>query len=283
MPGLGPAPVQAGPGVRRLVGHEQLDRRPEDRVRELARGGEGLELLPELGAEEMVDDGEQLRPRAVVARQRQQRLRLRAALAEYLHVGMAEAVDRLELVADEEPLRIGPGEEIDELALEPVRVLELVDHDRTEAELLALTQRLVVTEEVARTQLQVLEVERRLAVLGGGVRVGEAEQELLQQFAVVERQCVERSLLHGPASLLEARAALGAHAQAAEIEQALRQRRLGGQRRAPGRPRPAPRPSPAGSSARSRAASASSARRSSSPGRSPSSSSSSRPAERSVS
>ena len=73
----------------------------------------------------------------------------RAALAEDLHVGVAEAVDRLELVADEEPLRVGPGQQVDQLALEPVRVLELVDHDRAEAQPLALAQRLVVAQQVA--------------------------------------------------------------------------------------------------------------------------------------
>ena len=225
MPGLRAAPVHAGPRVRRLVGHEQLDRRAEDRVREVARGGEGLELLAELGAEEMVDHGEQLGPRAVVARERQQRLGLRTALAEDPHVGMAEAVDRLELVADEEPLRVGAGEEIHDLTLEPVRVLELVDHDRPEAELLALPQRCVVAEEVARAQLQVLEVERRLAVLGRGVRVRESEQQLLQQLPVLQREGVERRLLDGLAGFLEAGATLRAHTQPAEIEQALGQRR----------------------------------------------------------
>ena len=204
VPRLRAPPVDAGPGVRRLVGDEQLDRRPEHRVRELAGGGEGLELVPELGAEEMVDDGEQLRPRAVVAGQRQQRLGLCAALAEHLHVGVAEAVDRLELVADEEPLRLGAGEEVDQLALESVRVLELVDHDRPEAELLALPQLVVVAQQVARPQLQVLEVERRLAVLGRGVRFREPEQQLLQQLSVLERERVERRLLDGLARLLEA-------------------------------------------------------------------------------
>jgi hypothetical protein len=167
--------VQARAGVRRLVGHEQLDRRAEHRVREITRGGEGLELLPEPGAEEMVDHGEQLGPRAVVAGEREQRLGLRTTLTENLYIRMAEAVDRLELVPDEEPLGVRAGQQVHEFALEPVRVLELVDHDRPEAELLLLPQRLVVAEQVARPQLQILEVERRLAVLRSGIRFREAE------------------------------------------------------------------------------------------------------------
>ena len=125
----------------------------------------------------------------------QQRVRLRAPLAEDLHVRVPEAVDRLELVADEEPLGVGAGEEIHELALEPVGVLELVDHDRAEAQLLALPQRLVLPQQVARAELEILEVERRLAILGGRVRLGEAEQELLEQLAVAQRELVERCLL----------------------------------------------------------------------------------------
>ena len=131
-------------------------------------------------------------------------------LAEDLHVGVAEAVDRLELVADEEPLRVRPGQQVDELALEPVRVLELVDHDRAEAQPLALAQALVVAQQVAGVQLEILEVERRLAVLRRCVLGGEAVQELLQQLAVLQRQLVERRLLDRLPRLLVARRSLAA-------------------------------------------------------------------------
>src|SRR5439155_307330 len=98
---------------------------------------------------------------------------------------MAEAIDRLELVADEETFVITrpTGEEIDQLALQPVRVLELVDHDRTEAQLLSLSDRLVVPQKIARAQLQVLEVECGFAVLSLLIRGGEAGEQLLQQIA----------------------------------------------------------------------------------------------------
>src|SRR4051794_4999271 len=102
------------------------------------------------------------------------------ALAEHGDVGVPEAVDRLKLVADEEELRRraphlgfpgrrwsrlcrvwrrqpGARDQVDELALEPIRVLELVDHDRAEAQLLALADRVIVPQEVARRELQVLE------------------------------------------------------------------------------------------------------------------------------
>ena len=175
-----------------------------------------------------------------------------------------------------------PGEEIHELALEAIRVLELVDHDRAEAELLALPERAVVTEQVARPQLQVLEVERRLAVLGGRVGVREAEQQLLQQLSVLQRELSSAacSTALRASSKLAPRSA--AHAQAAQIEQALRQRRRFEQlKRLHCRCRAASVAS--ASSARQRAASAQLREALFEPGRSPSSSSSSRPAERSVS
>ena len=53
----------------------------------------------------------------------------------------------------------------------------------------------MVAEEVARAQLEILEVERRLALLGGGVGVGEAPQELLEQRPVAGGELVERRLL----------------------------------------------------------------------------------------
>ncbi len=215
------APVDAGARVRRLVGHEQLDGRAEDRIGELAGRREWLKLLAELGPEEVIDDCEHLRPRAVVARQRQQRLRPGAALPEDLHVGVAEAVDRLELVADEEPLRVGSRQQVDQLALEPIRVLELVDHDRAEPQPLPLAQALVVAQQVTGVQLKVLEVERRLAVLRRRVLGREAVQELLQQVAILQRQLVERRLLDRLPRLLVARRPLAARPEAAEIEQPL--------------------------------------------------------------
>jgi hypothetical protein len=139
----------------------------EDRVGEFTGRGQRLVAVAELAPEEVVDGGKHLRPRAVVPLQRQPAAGLRAALPEDLHVRVAEAVDGLELVTNSEDLgRAQPfGEEIDQFALQPVRVLELVHHQGAETELLALAERLVVAQHVACEQLQVLEVERRLAAL----------------------------------------------------------------------------------------------------------------------
>src|SRR5205823_4367952 len=136
----------------------QLDRSAEDRIRKFAGRGERLELVSEVAAEQVVDDGQNLRTGAVVQGQRPQVGRLVASLAEDLHVGMPEPVDRLELVSDEEDLLLAraAGEEVDQLALQAVRVLELVDHDRAEAELLACADRLVVAQKIASAELEIL-------------------------------------------------------------------------------------------------------------------------------
>ena len=125
---LGDPPVDISLAIARLVGDEQLNGGPEDRVGEAACRDERLVLRPELGAEEMVDDIENLRPGAVVLRQREHARTRCPALAEDLDVRVAETVDRLELVADEEDFLA--RDEIDQLALEPVGVLELVHEDR---------------------------------------------------------------------------------------------------------------------------------------------------------
>jgi K+-sensing histidine kinase KdpD len=57
-------------------------------------------------------------------------------LAVHLDVGVAKAIDRLELVADQEqPLA---GDLVDQLALQAVGVLELVHHDLREPLAVAL-------------------------------------------------------------------------------------------------------------------------------------------------
>ena len=229
VPRLGAPPVDTGAGVRGLVGHEQLDRGSEHRVGELAGRCERLELLAELGAEEVVDHGEHLGARAVVARQRQQRVGLlRGAPGRPARPRGGSRRSTGTRRRRRTARCRGAGEQIDELALEPIRVLELVDHDRAEAQLLALSQRLVLPQQVARAELEILEVERRLAVLGGRVRPGEAEQKLLQQLAVAQRELVERRLLHRPPRLLVGRRTLAARTEAAEVEQSLGQlRRFG--------------------------------------------------------
>src|SRR4029453_17114813 len=83
----------------------------------------------------------------------------------------------------------------DQLALEPVRVLELVDADLPEAQLLARADRLVVAEQVASPQLEGVVIERGLAVLRSLVAALEPLQQLLEQLAVARGDGVQRSLL----------------------------------------------------------------------------------------
>ena len=204
----------------------------EDRIRELAGSGECLVVVAELLAEEVVDCREHLGPRAVVAGQRQTLGRRRAALAEHGDVGVAEAVDRLELVADEEDVgRAGPAaHQVDDVALQPVRVLELVDHDRAEPQLLELADVRMVAQQVARVELQIFEVERRLALLRRRVLGGEQVEQLLQQLAVARRKLLERRLLQPVAGSAELERALARNRQI-EIEQLLRVRAEGERRR----------------------------------------------------
>ena len=133
---------------------------------------------------------------------------------------MAEAVDRLELVADEK--QVVARDEVDELALEPVRVLELVHADLPEAQALPLADRLVVAEEVAGAELEILEVERRLAVLGGLVRALEPLEQLLEQVAVARGDGVQRGLLdRAPREFV---VVVALDRELAEVEERLRQR-----------------------------------------------------------
>jgi hypothetical protein len=89
---------------------------------------------------------------------------------------VAKAVDRLELVAHEEELGVRSPQQIHELALQTIRVLELVDHDRAETQLLALADPVVTAEQVARCELEVFEVDSRLGPLRGRVPLRESVQ-----------------------------------------------------------------------------------------------------------
>src|SRR5262249_56814463 len=118
------------------------------------------------------------------------------AVAEDLDVSVAEAVDGLELVSDRERLaHAGARQKINELALQAIRVLELVDHDLSEPELLPLSNGRVLTKEVARVELQVLEVKDGLGRLGRRILLGEALEQFLERVPVGGRGLVECSLL----------------------------------------------------------------------------------------
>ena len=185
VPRLGAAPMDTRLTRCSLVRDEQLDRVPERRLTRAGRRLEALELVAELGGEELVHRFEHLGPGPVVLRQREDRRRRRAALTEDRDVGVAEAVDRLELVAHDEQIAAVVGrQKVEQLGLQAVRVLELVHHDRAEPLPLPLANGLVVTQEVARAELEILEVEGRLAVLRVCVRERERREQLLEELAV---------------------------------------------------------------------------------------------------
>ncbi len=149
-----------------------------------------------------------------------------APVAEHRHVGVPEAVDRLELVADEEQLLRGAGaQKIDQPRLQLVRVLELVDHDRAKPQLLELPDRLIRLDQLDRAKLQVLEVECRLAVLRLPIGLGEAGQQLLQELAVARRELLECDRVHVLARIAERRRTHAADGRGRQLDQALREAR----------------------------------------------------------
>ena len=198
---------------------------PEHGIGELGRRRERLVVVAERVAEEVVHRLEHLRSRAVVARKCEQGGRLRTPLAEDLEIRVPEAVDRLELVAYGEDLgEITVRDEVDELALQPVRVLELVDHDHPEAKLRGLAHRRVVAEQVARGELQVLEVHDRLATLRRRVLRAETLEQLLQKLAIRRGQLLERRSLHALPRGLERGGPPASTRERREVEELLRRR-----------------------------------------------------------
>ncbi len=150
------------------------------------------------------------------------------ALPEDGDVGVAEPVDRLELVAHDEEVarRVGAaGQKVEELGLESIRVLELVHHDRSEALALALADLGVVPQQPPRVELQILEVERRLAALRLGVRPREGREELLKEIAIPGGQALEGRCENAVQRLVEGRCARAARLHVRECQQALGEHR----------------------------------------------------------
>ena len=173
----------------------------------------------------MVDGREHLRSRAIVARQCKQVHGLLAALAEDFEVRVPEAVDRLELVADRKDLGVvRMRDEVDQLALEPVRVLKLVDHDDSEAELCRLANRRIVAEQVTGRELEVLEVDDRLPALRRRILDAEALEQLLQEVAVVRRELLERRAFERLPCLLVRRCPRPSAREGGEVDKPLRRR-----------------------------------------------------------
>ena len=180
------------------VGDQQLNARAQ-RLRRLARVlalPQRLEVrAPEL-AEDQVDGVQHLAAAAEVhgdSLQPAGRSRLVAAALELGHVGVPEAVDRLALVAHHE--HVVAAEEPDQVALQRAGVLELVDHHGLEAPGVVVAQPGIARQEVARQQLQVVEVQARALALELVV-VAPVEQDQLRQ------QAVGAVLLHAHAQLV---------------------------------------------------------------------------------
>jgi hypothetical protein len=110
------------------------------------------------------------------------------------------------------------AQQVDQLALEPVRVLELVHHDRAEAPALALAHRVVVAEEIAGQKLEIFEVEGAFSLLRAPVRALEALQQLLEKVAVAASELVERCLFDALARLVVARGPFAAGLQLGQVQ-----------------------------------------------------------------
>ena len=84
----------------------------------------------------------------------------------------------------------------------------------------------VLAQQLAGTELEILEVERRLAILRLGVRGREAGEQLLQELAVAGGELLERERPHGLARVAEGGGARAPHASpSGSSMQALRQPR----------------------------------------------------------
>ena len=170
--------VQVLPAFARR--QQQLDRRALARGRLLGRLGadpQRLVLVADQALSQQVDRADHRGRRAEVAGQLDHLpggvgLDLPPLLAEGVEVGVAEAVDRLQRVADDHQLRRRAAEPVDEPDLKAVRVLELVDHHLPEARSVGAAD-LLPLEQAGGEQLQVLEVDPAAALLDRGEALAE--------------------------------------------------------------------------------------------------------------
>ncbi len=192
-PGLGRPPRRGQPVHRPVAGlvrdqqlHPRLARR---RFRPPSH--ERHEPLAEDDGERAIDHLEDLPPGAEVRPQRRPLARGGTLLAEgleQLDVGVAEGVDRLLSVADRE--QVPARDVLDQLELDRVGVLQLVDHHPREPLPVALPQLAVAGQQVARHQLQVLEVDRRALALSLPVASAEGVQQPVEQGVYADREAV---------------------------------------------------------------------------------------------
>ena len=176
------------PALLVAVGDQQLDARvgPRRLVARTRALDERVEVLAPEAPEGQVDRVQDLAAAAEVHRHPlgpALRARLGQVAAEDAHVGVAEAVDRLALVADAE--QVAALQQSQQLVLERVGVLELVDHHVREALAVLVADAGMGLEQVARHQLQVVEVQARAPALELRVVVVVERHQLADQHVVV--------------------------------------------------------------------------------------------------
>jgi hypothetical protein len=161
---------------------QQLDAGSTGAVLGAFRVGQQRDEVTQPLLEDAVHDVQQRCPAAVVAGQRKRLAgggQRGPALPEQLHVGVAEPVDRLELVADRE--QVVPLQRCEDRELARVRVLELVDHQQREPLRPRLADTCVLVEHASREQLQVVEVDGRPIVLQPRVARGVCREQPVEQ------------------------------------------------------------------------------------------------------
>ncbi len=173
----------------------------------LARGDERRVAVAKSLPEDGVDDVEDRRAAAEVLREREapaEAFELVAARSEQVHVGVPEAVDRLQLVPDgEQVLLLELGED---RKLARVCVLELVDHQQLETLGETPAHALAPLEQITRVELQIVEVHRALLSLEVLIPGREPLEQLAEEQAHPPRAAL---------GLLLALRRLRAHARAA--------------------------------------------------------------------
>ena len=186
------------------VDQHELDGRGRLRGRERrGRDERPVGALVEEPAEELVDERQHRSARAEVSRQRARSRSPVTAGPEEPHVGVAKAVDRLELVADEDTVARLRRDQIEQPALQAVRVLKLIDEHEVVGRLHLGSHARIGLEQLAEALLQVIEVERALALLGALVGRTEARQELLQPLVRRAVEVLEGDTLERLARLLQ--------------------------------------------------------------------------------
>ena len=107
------------------------------------------------------------------------------------HVGAAERIDRLVVVADGEHRRLLAGKQLQPLVLQHVGVLEFVDQDVPEPMLIVFAQALVAREDFIAPQEQLGEIDRPLAlanVFVGGIELDLAPRMLVKGLDLIRAQ-----------------------------------------------------------------------------------------------